>query len=123
MEIAVGYGEALYSLRALDAAYSCEDRNGMEIAFGNLGRLYLEKGWAEQSIEWFRHALEVREDTPNKAAWLGSLGLAYTELGLYDDANDYFTRAFNEAGLTEDRRTQAICRGSQGSWWPLACNR
>jgi len=102
-------------LRALDAAYSCDDRNGMEIAFGNLGRLYLEKGWAEQSIEWFRHALEVREDTPNKAAWLGSLGLAYTELGLYDDANDYFTRAFNEAGLSEDRRTQAICRGSQGN--------
>ncbi|HNB23881.1 MAG TPA: CHAT domain-containing tetratricopeptide repeat protein [Candidatus Melainabacteria bacterium] len=102
-------------LRALDAAYSCEDRNGMEIAFGNLGRLYLEKGWAEQSIEWFRHALEVREDTPNKAAWLGSLGLAYTELGLYDDANDYFTRAFNEAGLNDDRRTQAICRGSQGN--------
>jgi len=104
-----------YFLRALDAAYSCEDRNGMEIAFGNLGRLYLEKGWAEQSIEWFRHALEVREDTPNKAAWLGSLGLAYTELGLYDDANDYFTRAFNEAGLNEDRKTQAICRGSQGN--------
>ncbi|PZM80403.1 MAG: hypothetical protein DKT66_14165 [Candidatus Melainabacteria bacterium] len=104
-----------YFLRALDAAYTCEDRNGMEIAFGNLGRLYLEKGWAEQSIEWFRHAIEVRDDTPNKAAWLGSLGLAYTELGLYDDANDYFERAFNEAGLTEDRRTQAICRGSQGN--------
>ncbi len=104
-----------YFLRALDAAYTCEDRNGMEIAFGNLGRLYLEKGWAEQSIEWFRHAIEVRDDTPNKAAWLGSLGLAYTELGLYDDANDYFTRAFNEAGLTEDRKTQAICRGSQGN--------
>jgi CHAT domain-containing protein/tetratricopeptide (TPR) repeat protein len=102
-------------LRALDAAYTCDDRNGMEIAFGNLGRLYLEKGWAEQSIEWFRHAIEVREDTPNKAAWLGSLGLAYTELGLYDDANDFFTRAFNEAGLTNDRKTQAICRGSQGN--------
>ncbi len=102
-------------LRALDAAYSCDDRNGMEIAFGNLGRLYLEKGWAEQSIEWFRHAIEVRDDTPNKAAWLGSLGLAYTELGQYDDANDYFTRAFNEAGLTDDRKTQAICRGSQGN--------
>lgn len=102
-------------LRALDAAYTCEDRNGMEIAFGNLGRLYLEKGWAEQSIEWFRHAMEVREDTPNKAAWLGSLGLACTELGQFDEANDYFTRAFNEAGLNNDRKTQAICRGSQGN--------
>lgn len=104
-----------YFLRALDAAYTCDDRNGMEIAFGNLGRLYLEKGWAEQSIEWFRHAIEVRDDTPNKASWLGSLGLAYTELGQYDDANDYFTRAFNEAGLNNDRKTQAICRGSQGN--------
>ena len=104
-----------FFLRALDAAYTCEDCNGMEIAFGNLGRLYLEKGWAEQSIEWFRHAIEVRDDTPNKASWLGSLGLAYTELGQYDDANDYFTRAFNEAGLTNDRKTQAICRGSQGN--------
>ncbi len=104
-----------YFLRALDAAYSCEDRNGMEIALGNLGRLYLEKGWAEQSIEWFRHAIEVRDDTPNKASWLGSLGLAYTELGQYDEANDYFTRAFNEAGLNNDRKTQAICRGSQGN--------
>ncbi|MBA3992961.1 MAG: hypothetical protein C0469_05480, partial [Cyanobacteria bacterium DS2.3.42] len=104
-----------FFLRALDAAYTCEDRNGMEIAFGNLGRLYLEKGWAEQSIEWFRHAIEVRDDTPNKASWLGSLGLAYTELGQYDEANDYFTRAFNEAGLNNDRKTQAICRGSQGN--------
>lgn len=104
-----------FFLRALDAAYTCEDRNGMEIAFGNLGRLYLEKGWAEQSIEWFRHAIEVRDDTPNKASWLGSLGLAYTELGQFDEANDYFTRAFNEAGLNNDRKTQAICRGSQGN--------
>ncbi|MCC7530162.1 MAG: CHAT domain-containing protein [Candidatus Melainabacteria bacterium] len=104
-----------YFLRALDAAYTCDDHNGMEIAFGNLGRLYLEKGWAEQSIEWFRHAIEVRDDTPNKASWLGSLGLAYTQLGQYDEANDYFTRAFNEAGLNNDRKTQAICRGSQGN--------
>lgn len=102
-------------LRALDAAYNCDDATGMEIAFGNLGRLYLEKGWAEQSIEWFRHAIEARKETPNKAAWLGSLGLAYTELGQFEEANGFFTRAFNEAGLNGDRKTQAICRGSQGN--------
>lgn len=102
-------------LLALDAAYNCGDVIGMEIAFGNLGRLYLERGWAEQASEWFRHALEVREDTPNKPAWLGSLGLASAELGLFDEAVDHYVRAFNEAALLDDLKTQAICLGSQGN--------
>ncbi|HEY9784966.1 MAG TPA: CHAT domain-containing protein [Candidatus Obscuribacterales bacterium] len=102
-------------LKALDAAYTCGDVAGMEIAFGNLGRLYLEKGWAEQAFEAFRHALEVKEDTPNKAAWLGSLGLASAELGQLDEAIDYYIRAFNEAALSDDRKAQAICRGSKGN--------
>ncbi len=102
-------------LQALEAAYTSEDVVGMEISFGNLGRLYLERGWAEQASEWFRHALEAREHTPNRSSWLGSLGLAMAELGLFEDAVKYYAIAYTEAEANQDSRTQAICRGSQGN--------
>lgn len=102
-------------LEALDAAYHSNDTVGMEISFGNLGRLYLERGWAEQASEWFRHALEARAITPNRSSWLGSLGLAMAELGQLQDAVGYYVRAYDEAVGTGDIRTQAICKGSQGN--------
>lgn len=102
-------------MQALEAAYASEDNVGMEISFGNLGRLYLERGWAEQASEWFRHALEAREDTPNRSSWLGSLGLAMAELGLFEEAVNYYSIAFDEAQERGDYMTQAICRGSQGN--------
>lgn len=112
-----GHGdEAIqHFLQALEAAYTSEDNVGMEISFGNLGRLYLERGWAEQASEWFRHALEAREETPNRSSWLGSLGLAMAELGLFEDAVKYYSIAFDEAQGRGDYQTQAICRGSQGN--------
>ncbi len=102
-------------MQALEAAYTSEDNVGMEISFGNLGRLYLERGWAEQASEWFRHALEAREETPNRSSWLGSLGLAMAELGLFEEAVSYYSIAFDEAQARNDYMTQAICRGSQGN--------
>ncbi|MFN8552821.1 MAG: CHAT domain-containing protein [Candidatus Obscuribacterales bacterium] len=102
-------------MQALDAAYTSEDNVGMEISFGNLGRLYLERGWAEQASEWFRHALEAREETPNRSSWLGSLGLSMAELGLFEEAVSYYSIAFDEAQARGDYMTQAICRGSQGN--------
>src|SRR5262249_7447477 len=74
--------------KALEAAYNCNDQAGQEIAASNLGHLYLERGWAEQAAEAFSYALEARDDTPNKAALLGSLGLASAELGQVDEAID-----------------------------------
>jgi CHAT domain-containing protein/tetratricopeptide (TPR) repeat protein len=102
-------------LQALEAAYTSEDNVGMEISFGNLGRLYLERGWAEQASEWFRHALEARAETPNRSSWLGSLGLAMAELGLFEPAIQHYEIAFKEAEAHQDYQTQAICRGSQGN--------
>lgn len=100
---------------ALDAAYNAQDDVGMELALGNLGRLYLERGWAEQASDWFLHALEARAVTPNKASWLGSLGLAMAELGQFEDALDYYVRAFAEAKTAGDDKTLAICKGSEGN--------
>ncbi|HEY9676371.1 MAG TPA: CHAT domain-containing protein [Drouetiella sp.] len=102
-------------MQALEASYASEDKAGMEISFGNLGRLYLERGWAEQASEWFRHALEIREQTPNRSSWLGSLGLAMAELGQFEEAVKYYSIAFDEAEERQDPLTQAICRGSQGN--------
>lgn len=100
---------------ALDAAYNCGDVVGMEIALGNLGRLYLERGWAEQSFECFRNALEVRPDTPNRITWLGSMGLAQAELGQYEEAVSQYLNAYEEASTAGDASAQAICKGSQGN--------
>jgi CHAT domain-containing protein/predicted negative regulator of RcsB-dependent stress response len=108
--------KAIHSfLRALEAAYNCNDQLGMEVAFGNLGRLYLDHGWAEQASDWFRQALESRSETPFRASWLGSLGQAMAELGQYDSAIGHYRSAYDDAVHSGDTRTQAICRGCEGN--------
>jgi CHAT domain-containing protein/tetratricopeptide (TPR) repeat protein len=102
-------------LGALEAAYSCEDSVGVEMAFGELGLLYLERGWAEQASECFRQALETTPDSPNRAAWLGSLGQCLAELGQYNEAIASYIAAFEEAVSIENPGAQAICLGSQGN--------
>ncbi|HEY9774044.1 MAG TPA: CHAT domain-containing tetratricopeptide repeat protein [Planktothrix sp.] len=102
-------------LRALEASYNSSDPLGMEISFGSLGQLYLERGWAEQAAEWFEHALGTRDETQFRAQWLGSLGQAMAELAQYDSAIGYYRRAFDEASKKPDSRTQAVCLGSEGN--------
>ncbi|MGH9549344.1 MAG: tetratricopeptide repeat protein, partial [Terriglobales bacterium] len=52
-ELDAGHAEqAIHGfLKSLEAAYNAKDPLGMEISFWNLGRLYLERGWAEQASE------------------------------------------------------------------------
>lgn len=112
-----GHGEQAihYFLQAAEAAYNSQDALGMEISFGNLGRLYLERGWAEQASDWFQHALNTADESPNRAAWLGSMGLSMAELGQFDEAINYYLKAYEEAVVQDDKRTQAVCLGSQGN--------
>lgn len=108
--------DAMYQfLEALEASFACEDLAAMEISLGNLGKIYLERGWAEQASECFRQALDLRDDTPNKASWLGSMGLALAELGQFDQAINFYNQAYLEAELMGDIKTRAICKGSEGN--------
>ena len=102
-------------MRALEASIDTGDEVGTEMAFGNLGLLYLERGWYEQSSQCFRQALEAGESSPNRAAWLGSLGQTLAELGQLESSIRYYLEAFAEASRHGDVKAQAICRGSQGN--------
>lgn len=102
-------------LDALELASHINDHAGVELALGNLGRLYLERGWAEQASNCFMSALDVREETRDKPSLLGSLGLCMTELGNYEKAISHFRTAYLEAEFEEDLQAMAICRGSEGN--------
>lgn len=102
-------------LSALEASLNCHDDVSIEMSFGNLGLVYLEKGWAEQASECFRQALERAGDSPNKAAWLGSLGQCLAELGQFDQALQQYSKAFEAALACGNIVSQSICRGSEGN--------
>jgi len=102
-------------LRSLEAALKGEDAHAAEEAAGILGRVYLEKGWAEQASEWFRQALEFDHHGSGAAAWLGSLGLAMAELGEFEEARNYYSQALDRATEAGDMVTQATCKGSLGN--------
>jgi CHAT domain-containing protein/tetratricopeptide (TPR) repeat protein len=102
-------------LRALEASLACQDDVGAEMAFGNLGLVYLEKGWAEQASECFRQALELSDNSPNQAAWHGSLGQCLAELGQLEQALNYYQQAFEDSKDKGNTVAQSICRGSEGN--------
>lgn len=102
-------------MRALEGSADGADAIAAEMAFGNLGLIYLERGWNEQASECFRQALESGGSSPNRAAWLGSLGQALAELGQFEEAIRFYLEAFAEASRHQDVRAEAVCRGSQGN--------
>lgn len=102
-------------LDAYDIAVANKDPASAELALGNLGRLYLTRGWAEQACACFLEALHQRDETRDKAALLGSLGLCMAELGKFDQSIVYYRTAFLEAELAEDPQTMSVCRGSEGN--------
>ncbi len=103
------------ALRALEAAYSANDGQAVEVAAGSLGRLNLEKGWPERAADWFRQALEISTDNTSATAWLGNLGMAMHELGQFEEAQSYYSLALAKALDDGDLITQAICQGSLGN--------
>ncbi len=102
-------------LRALEAAYNGDDAQAAESCAGNLGRLYLEKGWPEKSVEWFRQALEIGSSSASSTSWLGSLGIAMMELGQYQEAKTYYIKAGDKALADGDLIAQATCQGGIGN--------
>lgn len=101
---------------ACDISAETNDTASSELALANLGRLFLNLGWPEHAVACFLEALHQREDeTRDKAALLGSLGLCMAELGKFDQAISYYQSAFIEASLAEDSHTMSICRGSEGN--------
>src|SRR3984885_5960110 len=102
-------------LRALEAAYDCNDAVAVENCAGNLGRLNLEKGWPEKAVEWFRQALDIGSSSASTTAWLGSLGLAMNELGQFQEAKSYYTKACAKALSDGDLLAQATCQGGIGN--------
>jgi CHAT domain-containing protein/Tfp pilus assembly protein PilF len=101
---------------ACDISAETKDSASSELALANLGRLFLNLGWPEHAVACFLEALHQREDeTRDKAALLGSLGLCMAELGKFDQAVAYYQSAFIEASMAEDPHTMSICRGSEGN--------
>lgn len=102
-------------LDAYDIACEIREPASAELALGNLGRLYLSRGWAEQACTCFLEALHQREETRDKAALLGSLGLCWAELGKFDQSIMYYRTAYMEAEFVEDPQTMSVCKGSEGN--------
>jgi CHAT domain-containing protein/Tfp pilus assembly protein PilF len=97
------------------SAISSGDKEAIELACGNLGNLYLERGWLEQALEWLTKALAVSSSNENAVAWLGSLGLACAELGLWREAESNFKEASSKAEEIFDLSSQINCLGSLGN--------
>ena len=97
------------------SAIASGDAEAIELAAGNLGNLYLERGWLEQALEWLAKALRVASSNESSIAWLGSLGLANAELGLWKDAESNFKEASERAESIFDLSSQINCLGSLGN--------
>jgi CHAT domain-containing protein/tetratricopeptide (TPR) repeat protein len=70
--------------------------SALQQALGETGNLYLDKGEPEKSISFFKQAydLAVSIHRPSDACiWSGNLALAYIELGRWDDAETYNSKA------------------------------
>lgn len=102
---------------AYNTASFLQDRASMELAAGNLGSVTMTRCHLEAATDWFNTALELAGHTESgeKSVWLGSLGLALSELGQFEQAVSYYRRAYLEAELFEDALTMSICRGSEGN--------
>ncbi len=103
--------------QAYNTASFLQDRQSMELAAGNLGSVTMTRCHLEAATDWFNTALELAGYTESgeKSVWLGSLGLALSELGQFEQAISYYRRAYQEAELVEDALTMSICRGSEGN--------
>lgn len=102
---------------AYNTASFLQDRPSMELAAGNLGSVTMTRCHLEAATDWFNTALELaaHTDSGEKSVWLGSLGLALSELGQFEQAINYYRRAYLEAEMIEDALTMSICRGSEGN--------
>ncbi len=116
-----GQGDFTEAQGHFDLAYNTasflQDFNSMELAAGNLGSVCMSLSHLEAATDWFNIALELADHTASgeKSVWLGSLGLALSELGQFEQATNYYRRAYLEAEYESDALTMSICRGSEGN--------
>jgi CHAT domain-containing protein/Tfp pilus assembly protein PilF len=102
---------------AYTASTYLKDPPAMELAAGNLGSVEMSRCHLEAAADWFNIALDLSESTDSgeKSTWLGSLGLALSELGQFEQSVNYYRRAYLEAEQEADRLAMSICRGSEGN--------
>lgn len=118
-----GQGDFTASQQQFEIAYSAasflQDTASMELAAGNLGSVSMSLSHLESASDWFKSALELSDHSHSgeKSVWLGSLGLALSELGQFEQAINYYQKAYLEADLNGDLLTMSICRGSEGNIW------
>jgi CHAT domain-containing protein/tetratricopeptide (TPR) repeat protein len=118
-----GQGDFTASQQQFEIAYSAasflQDTASMELAAGNLGSVAMSLSHLESASDWFKSALELSDHSHSgeKSVWLGSLGLALSELGQFEQATNYYQKAYLEADLNGDLLTMSICRGSEGNIW------
>lgn len=111
---------AIVSLwRALDAALEAGDMGTgtVEVTFGKLGQIYLNRLQLEEAAECFRQAAEYSEaleGSPNRVAWLGNLGHTYFELKEFQSAMETYQEALKDAERLGDVRASSKCLASEG---------
>ena len=101
-----------YQEKGIDDPYKFADWNY------NLGVIKLLRGYAAESLKYFKHALGVAremEDRRNEGNHLGNLGSAYSALGQAEKAIEYHEHALEISRETGDQRGEGTHLGNLGS--------
>lgn len=106
------YTEALEAVgRAHALATGSGDRIRIGMTLNNLGAVHRQSGHSGRAMEFYRQALENREETGHvygRLITLGGIGGAYHDLGNYGEALVHLDRALVLSRQLGDRRQQAI---------------
>jgi CHAT domain-containing protein/tetratricopeptide (TPR) repeat protein len=102
---------------AFQIAAFMKEAQAMELSAGNVGACYLNLCKFETASDWFTTALTIAESSQSEriSLWLGSLGLAMSEVGQWEKSVDWYRRAYLEAQRVGDQLTMSICCGSEGN--------
>lgn len=90
---------------------------GLAIAYNNLGKLYINLGDNQKSVDYLNKALPIWQasgNTRGQASTLENLGRAYADMGQGKQALDYFNRALPLWRGAADRGGEALTLNEMG---------
>ena len=100
---------------ALGLFLQADDRDGEGMALNALGLVELDAEQPAEALRPFQAALARRQpESRGRAVTLNSLGVAYRQLGRYDEARRVYAQALAVFTSLGDLREQARCLGNLG---------
>ena len=103
--------------RATKLAQSSGDRSLKAQALSNIGEIHYLSGELQQSVDWYRGALQLwieTGDSRGQAETYTSLGYAASDLGQIKDAFDFYHQALNLWKAMGDRQGEAVTLTAMG---------